>query len=161
MDHRAPGHGLSAKPRTDYSLGAHANMLRDLLDRLGHDRVTLVGHSPGGGVAVLFAYECRQRVEALMLVARGGLGGEVAGLQWQPAGGCRRRARYRCHVGDGAVGGFPDGLRPPRQGTHPWQRTASAAASSGSGCCRSRCSRCRFSQRWSAPLCSLAGTSGG
>jgi pimeloyl-ACP methyl ester carboxylesterase len=74
------GHGLSAKPRTDYSLGAHANMLRDLLDRLGHDRVTMVGHSLGGGIALQFAYQYRQRVEALMLVASGGFGGDVAGL---------------------------------------------------------------------------------
>jgi pimeloyl-ACP methyl ester carboxylesterase len=73
------GHGLSARPRTDYSLGAHANMLRDLLDGLGHARVTLVGHSLGG-VALQFAYQYRRRCEALMLVASGGLGGVVAGL---------------------------------------------------------------------------------
>ena len=29
------GHGASAKPMGDYSLGAHAAILRDLLDRLG------------------------------------------------------------------------------------------------------------------------------
>jgi len=74
------GHGLSAKPRADYSLGAHANLLRDLLDELGHDRVSLVGHSLGGGVAMQFAYQYRRRCEALMLVASGGLGGEVTGL---------------------------------------------------------------------------------
>jgi len=74
------GHGLSAKPRTDYSLGAHANTLRDLLDELGHDRVSLVGHSLGGGVALQFAYQYRRRCEALMLVSSGGLGGDVAGL---------------------------------------------------------------------------------
>jgi len=72
------GHGLSAKPRTDYSRGVHANMLRDLLDGLGHDRVTLVGHSLDG-VALRFAYQYR-RCEALMLVASGGLGCDVAGL---------------------------------------------------------------------------------
>jgi pimeloyl-ACP methyl ester carboxylesterase len=74
------GHGQSAKPRGDYSIGAHANVLRDLLDELGHDRVTLVGHSLGGGVALQFAYQYRRRCEALMLVATGGFGGDVAGL---------------------------------------------------------------------------------
>ena len=74
------GHGLSAKPRTDYSLGAHANTLRDLLDELGHDQVTLVGHSLGGGVAMQFAYQFPGRCEALMLVASGGLGGEVSAV---------------------------------------------------------------------------------
>jgi pimeloyl-ACP methyl ester carboxylesterase len=74
------GHGLSAKPRADYSVGAHANMLRDLLNELGHDRVSLVGHSLGGGVAMQFAYQYPERCEALMLVASGGLGTEVATL---------------------------------------------------------------------------------
>src|SRR3989442_14928075 len=47
-----PGHGGSAKPRGDYSLGALANSLRDLLVMLGHDHATIVGHSLGGGVAM-------------------------------------------------------------------------------------------------------------
>lgn len=74
------GHGLSAKPRGDYSLGAHACGLRDLLAALGHDRVTLVGHSLGGGVAMQFAYQFPERVERLALVCAGGLGLEVSVL---------------------------------------------------------------------------------
>ena len=74
------GHGLSAKPRGDYSLGAHACGLRDLLAALGHDRVTLVGHSLGGGVAMQFAYQFPERVERLALVCAGGLGPEVSVL---------------------------------------------------------------------------------
>ena len=43
------GHGDSAKPRSgDYSLGAHAARLRDLLAILDLDRATVVGHSFGG-----------------------------------------------------------------------------------------------------------------
>ena len=72
------GHGDSAKPRGDYSLGAHACGLRDLLAALGHDRVTLVGHSLGGGVAMQFAYQFPERVERLALVCAGGLGPEVS-----------------------------------------------------------------------------------
>src|SRR5207344_2822112 len=49
------GHGASDKPRYDYSLGAHANILRDLMITLGIERATLVGHSLGGGVAMQFA----------------------------------------------------------------------------------------------------------
>ena len=37
------GQGQSDKPRGDYSLGAHANTLRDLLDALGHERATVIG----------------------------------------------------------------------------------------------------------------------
>jgi pimeloyl-ACP methyl ester carboxylesterase len=72
------GHGESAKPRGDYSLGAHACGVRDLLAALGHDRVTLVGHSLGGGVAMQFAYQFPERVERLALVSSGGLGPEVS-----------------------------------------------------------------------------------
>jgi len=72
------GHGESAKPRGDYSLGAHACGIRDLLAALGHDRVTLVGHSLGGGVAMQFSYQFPERVERLALINSGGLGPEVS-----------------------------------------------------------------------------------
>jgi pimeloyl-ACP methyl ester carboxylesterase len=62
----------------DYSLGGHAGMLRDLLDELGHDRVTVVGHSLGGGIAMAFAYHYPERVQRLVLVSSGGLGRGVA-----------------------------------------------------------------------------------
>src|ERR687889_2618491 len=71
------GHGESAKPRGDYSLGAHACGIRDLLAALGHDRVTVVGHSLGGGIAMQFAYLFPERSERLVLVSSGGLGREV------------------------------------------------------------------------------------
>jgi pimeloyl-ACP methyl ester carboxylesterase len=72
-----PGHGESAKPRGDYSLGAYANALRDLLEALGKNRATLVGHSLGGGIAMQFAYQFLGRCERLVLVDSGGLGREV------------------------------------------------------------------------------------
>lgn len=72
------GHGQSAKPAgADYSLGAHAGGLRDLLVALGHDRATLVGHSLGGGIALQMAYQYPERCERLALVGTGGLGREV------------------------------------------------------------------------------------
>jgi pimeloyl-ACP methyl ester carboxylesterase len=71
------GHGGSAKPRGDYSLGAHASGLRDLLAALGHERATVVGHSMGGGIAMVLAYQFPERVERLALVSSGGLGKEV------------------------------------------------------------------------------------
>jgi pimeloyl-ACP methyl ester carboxylesterase len=71
------GHGESAKPRGDYSLGAYASGVRDLLTALGHDAATVVGHSLGGGVAMQFAYQFPERCERLVLVDSGGLGREV------------------------------------------------------------------------------------
>jgi pimeloyl-ACP methyl ester carboxylesterase len=71
------GHGDSAAPRGDYSLGAHAASIRDLLAAIGVDRATIVGHSLGGGVAMQFFYQFPQRVERLALISSGGLGREV------------------------------------------------------------------------------------
>ena len=71
------GHGQSAKPRADYSVGGYANGMRDLLTVLNIDKVTVVGHSLGGGVAMQFAYQFPERTERMVLVAPGGLGPEV------------------------------------------------------------------------------------
>jgi pimeloyl-ACP methyl ester carboxylesterase len=72
------GHGRSGKPRGDYSLGAYASGLRDLLAILGVERVTVVGHSLGGGIAMQFAYQFPEMLERLVLVDSGGLGEEVS-----------------------------------------------------------------------------------
>jgi len=71
------GHGESAKPRGDYSLGAFAVWLRDLLDELGITRVTVVGQSLGGGVALQFIYQHRDYCQRLILISSGGLGPDL------------------------------------------------------------------------------------
>jgi pimeloyl-ACP methyl ester carboxylesterase len=75
-----PGHGASAPGGGDYSLGALASSLRDLMLALGHERATLVGHSLGGGVAMQFTYQFPEMVERLALVSSGGLGPDVSPL---------------------------------------------------------------------------------
>jgi pimeloyl-ACP methyl ester carboxylesterase len=72
------GHGRSGKPRGDYSLGAYASGVRDLLAVLGFSKLTVVGHSLGGGIAMQFAYQFPERMERLVLVDSGGLGEEVS-----------------------------------------------------------------------------------
>src|SRR4051794_8645756 len=91
------GHGDSAAVRGDYSIGAHAASIRDLLAVIGVERATIVGHSLGGGVAMQFFYQFPQRTERLVLVSSGGLGHEgstmlrgaagpgAPGLLWVPA----------------------------------------------------------------------------
>jgi pimeloyl-ACP methyl ester carboxylesterase len=74
------GHGQSAKPRGDYSMGAFASGIRDLVLWLGLGPVTVVGHSLGGGVAMQFAYQFPERTDRLALVSSGGLGRSVHGL---------------------------------------------------------------------------------
>jgi pimeloyl-ACP methyl ester carboxylesterase len=71
------GHGQSAKPRGDYSLGAYASGVRDIVASLGHDHATVVGHSLGGGVAMQLAYQFPERCDRLVLVSSGGLGREL------------------------------------------------------------------------------------
>jgi len=72
------GHGDSDKPRGDYSLGAFASGLRDLLQHLGLETATVVGHSLGGGVALQFGYQYPEYCERLVLVCSGGLGRDVS-----------------------------------------------------------------------------------
>jgi pimeloyl-ACP methyl ester carboxylesterase len=71
------GHGQSDKPRGDYSLGAFAVWLRDLLDELGVTRATIVGQSLGGGVAMQFVYQHPDYCQRLVLISSGGLGPDV------------------------------------------------------------------------------------
>jgi pimeloyl-ACP methyl ester carboxylesterase len=71
------GHGKSDKPRADYSVAAYANGMRDLLSVLDIERVTVVGHSLGGGVAMQFAYQFPQLVERLILIGAGGVTKDV------------------------------------------------------------------------------------
>ena len=72
------GHGASERLRGDYSLGAHASTVRDLMVKLGHERATIVGHSLGGGIAMVFSYQFPERCDRLVLVSSGGLGAEVS-----------------------------------------------------------------------------------
>jgi pimeloyl-ACP methyl ester carboxylesterase len=85
------GHGDSDKPRGDYSLGAFASGLRDLMHHLGHERVSVTGHSLGGGVAMQFAYQYPEHCDRLALVSSGGLGREVS---WALRAGTLPGAEY-------------------------------------------------------------------
>jgi pimeloyl-ACP methyl ester carboxylesterase len=72
------GHGASAKPKGDYSLGAYASGVRDLLGLLGFESATVVGHSLGGGIAMQLSYQFPEYCERLVLISSGGLGREVS-----------------------------------------------------------------------------------
>lgn len=72
------GHGESAKPMGDYSLGAYASGMRDLMVALDIERASVIGQSFGGGVAMQLAYQHPEMVERLVLVDAGGLGREVS-----------------------------------------------------------------------------------
>ena len=129
------GHGDSAAVRGDYSLGAHACSIRDLLTTIGIDRATVVGHSLGGGIAMQFFYQFPQRVERLALISSGGLGHEVSPmLRGAALPGCGRRD---------LAGRQPARARRPRP-----RRRADAGAGQPqgrlpAGRSRARCGPCR------------------
>jgi pimeloyl-ACP methyl ester carboxylesterase len=96
------GHGHSSKPPAEYSMGAYASNVRDLLTVLGHTRLSVVGHSLGGGVAMQFSYQFPEMSERLVLVSSGGLGRELhpilrlaalPGAEWVLPGLCSPRLR--------------------------------------------------------------------
>ena len=128
------GHGLSDKEPDDYSLGAFASLLRDLLVALGHERATIVGQSLGGGVAMQFSYQYPERTERLVLVGSGGLGPEVNPiLRFLTLPGSAAVLRLACaervrgtieSVGSGAA---RLGLRPAPVVAELWRSYASLA----------------------------------
>jgi len=72
------GHGDTAAVRGDYSIGAHAAVIRDLLSALEIESASFVGHSLGGGIAMQFFYQFPHKVERLALISSGGLGQDVS-----------------------------------------------------------------------------------
>ena len=85
------GHGASDKPRAAYSVAAYANGMRDLLAVLGIDKVTLVGHSLGGAVALLAQAERMQAV--LDLASEDPVGGAFDRLGMNARGAVLRSLR--------------------------------------------------------------------
>jgi pimeloyl-ACP methyl ester carboxylesterase len=73
-----PGHGLSARPDASYELRWYARIMTHWLDTVGVDRTDVVGHSFGGGVALMMLTECPKRFRRLVLESSGGLGREIA-----------------------------------------------------------------------------------
>lgn len=64
------GFGYSERPHEgDYSLSAQAELVLGLMDELGIEKASVVGHSMGGEVAMRVASTQPERVEKLILVA--------------------------------------------------------------------------------------------
>lgn len=72
------GAGRSDKPVASYSLTYQAQFIKDFIDTLNLERVTLIGNSMGGGTALQFALLFPQRLDRLVLVDSFALGREIA-----------------------------------------------------------------------------------
>jgi pimeloyl-ACP methyl ester carboxylesterase len=75
-----PGHGLSARPDASYELQWYAHLMARWLESRGLESVDMVGHSFGGGVALMMLPVCRRRIRRLILLSSGGLGREISFL---------------------------------------------------------------------------------
>jgi pyruvate dehydrogenase E2 component (dihydrolipoamide acetyltransferase) len=74
-----PGHGSSTKVLEGADEASFAAVIDQALAALRIDRVHIVGHSMGGGIALAFANEQRERVASLTLIASAQLGAEING----------------------------------------------------------------------------------
>ena len=67
------GWGMGDRPTFKYSLPFFVDYLREFQDALGFAKTNLVGHSLGGWIAGLFAYESPNRVNKLVLESIAGM----------------------------------------------------------------------------------------
>lgn len=68
-----PGYGKSSKGNYAYSMEFFAQAVRGVVRELGLGHVTLVGHSMGGQIAMTYALEYPEDVDALVLTSPAGL----------------------------------------------------------------------------------------
>lgn len=68
-----PGYGKSSKGNYDYSMAFFAKAVRGVVRELQLENVVLVGHSMGGQIAITYALEYPQDVQALVLSSPAGL----------------------------------------------------------------------------------------
>ena len=72
-----PGHGGSAKQLDHADAESLAAIVEHALNTLGIERLHLVGHSMGGGIAISFASRKPERVATLTLISSAALGPEI------------------------------------------------------------------------------------
>jgi len=72
-----PGHGLSGKPKIDYSLPFAMQLATDFMQALGIDRASLIGHSMGGAICLSAAISFPEKIDKIVLVDSGGLSKEL------------------------------------------------------------------------------------
>ena len=65
-----PGHGWSLREKlADSTPQAQADMIAEALDKLGIERVVIVGHSWGGALVIAFALQHPERVAGVVMLA--------------------------------------------------------------------------------------------
>ena len=78
------GHGQTTSAPFGYDWLTLSNDLAGLMDHIGLDKVSVMGHSWGGNVATNFAANCPDRVERLIMIDGGFLDGRLfPGGTWE------------------------------------------------------------------------------
>lgn len=67
-----PGYGKSDKGAYAYSMEFYAQVLKELLDNLGIEKATFIGHSMGGQISITTALTFPKKVEKLVLISPAG-----------------------------------------------------------------------------------------
>ncbi|MFA7243957.1 MAG: alpha/beta hydrolase [Patescibacteria group bacterium] len=68
-----PGFGSSPKPSTVFTVSDYAKVVAGLIDKLGCEKVIIVGHSFGGRIAIKLSVEYSDLVSRLVLVDSAGI----------------------------------------------------------------------------------------
>ncbi|MDP3659697.1 alpha/beta fold hydrolase [Phenylobacterium sp.] len=84
------GAGYTSRREGRYEFGFLVDHVREVQDALGFEKTNIVGHSLGGWVGGVLAYESPERVNKLVLAAN-------AGLNVQPPAGVAERAQLPSH----------------------------------------------------------------
>jgi pimeloyl-ACP methyl ester carboxylesterase len=71
------GFGYSSREPMDYSYQLFADQVLGFMDALGIERASIIGQSMGGGTAMLFCIQHRDRVDKLVLVGAAGMPGDL------------------------------------------------------------------------------------
>lgn len=67
-----PGYGKSDKGYYKYTLDFYAQVLTELMDNLGIEKATPIGHSMGGQIAMTMAIDFSDKVDKLVLISPAG-----------------------------------------------------------------------------------------
>jgi pimeloyl-ACP methyl ester carboxylesterase len=99
------GDGL-AQP---YSFGYLVDHIREFQDALGIRRSHIIGHSMGGWLAVLLAYESPERVRRMVDVAGGGTQTRplASMVRWEPPADEQIRAGLTANLGSAVLDAYP------------------------------------------------------
>jgi pimeloyl-ACP methyl ester carboxylesterase len=125
VDHRVIcvdliGHGGTEAPASGYSIERQGALVSAILDKLGVDRVTLIGHSMGGEVATALAEIRPERIERLILIdsppSPGGSFSTMADAYFKPViGDVLSHFRSDQAIRRGLAQGFAPGFAVPEK----------------------------------------------